>query len=672
MAKTTKNGSPAKPRTTPNTAAAQATGDFRVNVQYEPRILTEHFGRDKYPSTSRAASELVANGFDAAATLVDVDISVNPLNAIDAITVYDNGHGMTRAELTERFGLVGVRSEPGKKIGRFGVGRLAVFRLGRASRWRTVAIAGDGHKHRLSFTLDEKSAEAFSVQDETVVQDEPTGTWIQVTQLYEPEYLREGRILWDLAVQLCGYLLANPSKNLRVNQKPVLIDVLLASRITEHIPGDDSAGIPPATLTHLNLKSSLARDKFPAHLLLTAQGLTVQAITLPEPPSPTYVGLAESPYFDEMVTANRAAFHEMDQTFGTIRDSILSRVSSYGALLREQQDESFIDRARQKPYYPYKTVPADAIEALHQQVYDATLEALHRVSNLELMKSQHQQIVFRLLERALSNGDLLHVLSQVGTLSDADMTKFRELLERTTMQALLDLASQVQGRLDFLQMLRELVYTPIAERVRERAQLHKYLENNTWIFGPQYHLATSDKAFRTVIATHREQAGLEPVGEDLLSVIVGVDQIPDLFLAVRKDYPTSGGHRRNLLVELKRPTVEIGFDERTQLEKYANVVESSGAFSIDTKFDLFVVSSSIRTELRRSVEQTHLPPGCFQQTDRTRLWARTWGDIIDAAEAELHFVKEQLRLKSAEMSVPDYFGRVFPHVGRKLTDVTLA
>ena len=62
--------------------------------------------------------------------------------------------------------------------------------------------------------------------------------------------------------------------------------------------------------------------------------------------------------------------------------------------------ENFIERARQKPYYPYKAVPTDAIEALHQQVYDATLEALHRVSNLEIMKSQHQQIVFKLLERS--------------------------------------------------------------------------------------------------------------------------------------------------------------------------------------------------------------------------------------------------------------------------------
>ena len=50
----------------------------------------------------------------------------------------------------------------------------------------------------------------------------------------------------------------------------------------------------------------------------------------------------------------------------------------------------------------------------------------------------------------------------------------------------------------------------------------------------------------------------------------------------------------------------------------------------------------------------------------------TRGDIIDTADAELHFVKEQLRLKSAEMSVPDYFDRVFPHVRKKLADAALA
>ena len=644
------------------------SGPFDVAVQFEPRLITEHLGRDKYPTGPRALTELVANAFDADASRVDVDIHENDLSAVERVEVFDNGRGMTRVELTERFGLVGVRSESGNKIGRFGVGRWAVFRIGAHSRWRTVAVEADGARHRYSFDLDDAAPANFHVDVEDVEPDEPTGTWIEISRLYDSEMLREGRVSWDLAVQMCGYLLAHPQRHLRVNQKAIVIDFLIQERQEETIAPDEAAGITqPVKLTHLILRSPLAREKFPADLLLMAQGMTVDAIRLDSPPAPTYIGLAASPYFDDMVNANRAAFIEMDTTFAALREAVVARVGAYGVQLRVAQSETFIERARQKPYYPYRSVPKDSIEELNQQIYDATLEALNRASNLEIMKQQHQQIVFGLLHRALGNGDVLHVLSQVATLSDEEMAKFREVLERTTIQAVLELASQVQHRLDFLDMLQDLVYGEGADKLRERTHLHKYLENNAWIFGPQYHLATSDKGFRTVIERHREDAGLPAPSVAELAVIDGVAQIPDLFFVARKEYPANDGTlRRGLLVEIKRPKVDVGIEERNQLERYANVILDSGEFAGDRNhFDFFVVSSNIAAGVRRSLAQPQLPAGCFQQLDRARLFARTWGEIIESARAELHLVREHLRLRSLEMAAPEYFAKMFPHVRRK-------
>ena len=89
--------------------------------------------RDDMADLQLVVSELVTNAFDAEASLVDVAVVTNALDAIMALTVFDNGVGMTRVELTDRFGLVGVRSDTKTKIGRFGVGRWGVFRLGRRS-----------------------------------------------------------------------------------------------------------------------------------------------------------------------------------------------------------------------------------------------------------------------------------------------------------------------------------------------------------------------------------------------------------------------------------------------------------------------------------------------------------------------------------------------------------
>ena len=95
---------------------------------------------------------------------------------------------------------------------------------------------------------------------------------------------------------------------------------------------------------------------------------------------------------------------------------------------------------------------------------------------------------------------------------------------------------QPRARDQIASSVRELVYGPGADKVRERTQLHKLLETQAWIFGPQFHLATSDKGFRTVIARHRALAGLPDAPDDALATISGIAQVPDLFLAAQKDF----------------------------------------------------------------------------------------------------------------------------------------
>ena len=118
----------------------------------------------------------------------------------------------------------------------------------------------------------------------------------------------------------------------------------------------------------------------------------------------------------------------------------------------------------------------------------------------------------------------MQVLNKVAGLSTDDMAQFRELLERTTLQSIIRLSSEVTERLTFLDVLKDVVYGEGAGSLRERSELHRILEPNCWIFGPQYHLATSDKAFRKVIARQRLDAGLEPVSEDVIGAVVGIDQ----------------------------------------------------------------------------------------------------------------------------------------------------
>jgi hypothetical protein len=144
--------------------------------------------------------------------------------------------------------------------------------------------------------------------------------------------------------------------------------------------------------------------------------------------------------------------------------------------------------------------------------------------------------------------------------------------------------------------------------VKERSQLHKIIDPHCWIFGAQFHLATSDKSFREVIRRHRKKAGLADIDEQALENIGGVDDIPDLFLASTRDFPLEPKHH-HLLVELKAPRVGLGREEAQQIRRYAETILESHEFdTVSTRWDIFLVSSRCGKEIERDRNQKDKAP----------------------------------------------------------------
>jgi hypothetical protein len=642
--------------------ATAAPAGFDVKLRFAPRIIADHLGRQKYATSTKALGELVANAFDANARTVRVELNDNGFGLAMSLVVADNGNGMTPLDLKERFGLIGVAADGsiGDRLGRFGVGRLAVFRIGSISDWVTTSKdIVTGKKRTLKFTLRASAPEEFHVEETPASDAEPTGTRVEVFELLDTgsERLTVESVAWGLVTEFCSYLFAHPQLQIALNGERLDLERIVQQRETEKIDKETSQLPADATVHHILLKSTTSASRLPANLLLTAKGVTVETTRLEDSPTPNYLGIVESPYLDEMVSSNRQAFINMDGVFSELKRVILDRVSAYGRRLRAAEADRFIERARQKEYYPFRAAPHDALTAAEQSLYDDVLELLNVAANIEGMATKQQQLVFQLVYRALGDENLLSVLGKLATLSSEEMSQFREVLERTTLQSIIRLASAVTERLTFLEVLRTIVYGADAKHILERSQLHKLLEGNCWIFGPQFNLATSDKGFREVIRRHRELAKLAPVDEAALSKIKGISNIPDLFLAAQKDYPTPAPERSHyhVLVELKRPTVDIGQKELAQLSKYGDVIAGSSEFEQDrTQWDLFLVSSKVKPEVERQRRQSGRAFGCVLQNPGLSQWVFTWGEIIDRAKEEMLLVRQHLELKSREFSVADY------------------
>ena len=360
---------------------------------------------------------------------------------------------------------------------------------------------------------------------------------------------------------------------------------------------------------------SVEQSRFPAQIVFSGKGRTVATADMDTPPAPNYLGLVECPYLDSIVTSNRELLIEMDQGFAQLREAAKDRIRAFGKRYRAASKTLFIQKARQLPYYPYAGVTSDPVVVAKRAIYDVVLEKVNDNANVERMTNRQQEVVFRLLKRSLENENVLEVLAEVAKLSDADMEKFRMLLERTTLDSILKLSSEVTHRLGFLDILHKLVYGEVARQLKEGLSSTAYW-SRTAGFLAHFHLAASDRSFREVIRRHRIQAGLDDVSEEVVASIKGINDIPDLFLASSRDYPVPPKHH-HLLVEIKAPSVSLGRKERDQIRRYAETILDSDEFDkTSTHWDLFLVSARATKEIERDRTQKEAPHGRLFSWDR--------------------------------------------------------
>lgn len=135
-----------------------------IQVELSTRFL-EHFSKQLYSSPQKAFEELISNGWDAGASIVNVHVATD-LQVPDAMmAVFDNGTSMDEAGLRALWHIAfspkeGQKTEYGRPlIGKFGIGKLATYVL--AERLTYICKADDGVIRRVTMNygdVDKKGA----------------------------------------------------------------------------------------------------------------------------------------------------------------------------------------------------------------------------------------------------------------------------------------------------------------------------------------------------------------------------------------------------------------------------------------------------------------------------------------------------------------------------------
>ena len=116
--------------------------------------------------------------------------------------------------------------------------------------------------------------------------------------------------------------------------------------------------------------------------------------------------------------------------------------------------------------------------------------------------------------------------------------------------------------------------------------------------------------------------------------------------------------RKHLVVELKRPSQSLNEDVINQIKKYAKAVALDDRFKHSSvEWDFVAVANRFTNDAELEARQSGKPRGLVLELDdpiKIRVWAKTWGEIIQEAEGRLTFYKRRLEYQANDKEALRY------------------
>lgn len=338
--------------------------------------------------------------------------------------------------------------------------------------------------------------------------------------------------------------------------------------------------------------------------------------------------------------------------------------------------EKFIADLEQDPSYPasFDSPMAASRELLFQKIAYLVEDEYKLLDRDERIRD----LFYSLVDRSLASGHVEEVFGKVVQLSDANMEKLHQLLEKTELENVIGFASAVAAKLEFLDFLHELIYGDVASVMRERSQLHKIVERELWLFGEAYngtqHL-WSDKKIGNILREPRDRLLVyEPTvadenligelgGPGALDGVEGLGNITDLFFLNEKVLDTED--REVMVVELKSPKCAIGRKELQQIDEYAFTVESyPGLPRENIQYKLVLISSKLTAYAKSkmaSARKIYREPFLYDRKgENIEVFVIEWAELMEVNKRKLGYLSAKLKVK--DKSVREKFEQEYPGI----------
>lgn len=605
----------------------------------------------------RALAEFVWNAVDAEATEVSVDFVLNALEGIEAIRITDNGHGISEERAAKDFRNLGdswkrsahrTRNSQRALHGKEGRGRLRFFSIAHEASWLST-FEKEGELQTLSLNIKAGALDQCALSDAVAAEAEQTGTIVELSGLKETfDWLRGEEAFREFNVLFAAYVLQYPDVKISYGGKLVDPSATIARAFDFAL---QPLVCPSRTISDLSLKviewnSTIESRKIhfggESGVVLGSQSANVTA------PDFEFSAYAYSSFFQELAQKNLLELDELnDPDFSRVLEYIRDQLSDYFRARQAERSSSLIDDLKRTGAYPYEGVPKNDLEHRERQVFDIATYAVSSYSkDFKRADASLKRMTLTLLRESLRHNpdSLSNILRAVVNLPKNRQDEFSSLLEKTELGHIITASSMIADRIMSLEMLKGMVFDPRHKlTIKERGELDVLVRDNTWIFGENFHITLPEAGLSKVMERVSQELSTKRSKGKIRKPDGKIGRV-DAFLGRSVPLPDRL-QREFLLVELKRPSLKVGRHELDQLEDYTSALKAQPDYShTNTYWNFYLVSGEIDPSIKDRVSQKDRPPGLYLETENSKVWVKTWAELIRDCESRMSFVQEKLNI----------------------------
>ena len=617
---------------------------------YTVEVQPDFLERQSKAKPIQAVAELIWNGLDADASRVDVRLEYGELG-MTRIVVRDNGHGIPYEDAPKLFTRLGGswkrpggRTKTKKRMlhGYEGRGRFKVFALGRVADWNVTYITDTGELRGYDITMLEDNIREVRITDEKSLDTGTSGIEIGVTELHrEYRSLESDEAVQEFAEIFALYLKDYRDVSILYEGMPLDPTTAIATTNSERLNDiDDDGTAHPVELEIIEWRNVTTRGLY----LCTEQGFPLSKVT-----TRFHIGefhfsaYLKSSFITKLHGEDQLDLAEMNQLLHERIEDAQQVIKAYFRNRSAERARTVVEEWKSEKVYPYVGEAKSPLEDAERKVFDIlAVTASDYMPDFGSAPPRKKAFDLRMLRTAIEKSpeELQIILNEVLGLPKRKQRELAGLLQEASLSSIISAAKVVADRLKFLAGLEQILFdTELKTRLKERSQLHKIIEDNTWLFGEEYNLSVSDRGLTAVLQKHRKILGEDVVIDKPVRHISQKRGIVDLMLS-----RTLRRHRadelEHLVVELKRPTVNIGPQEILQVEQYAISVASDERFrSVDgVKWTFWAISDDVDVYGVFRMSES----GVIISKDNISVGIKTWGQIIEENKARLQFFQERL------------------------------